>query len=431
MMKNVAMKYIIGIFTAGLFTLTALIPDVVYSQFTVDGDFRIRTYYDNFDGASDDRESLAYLRYLSRINARANASRNVRFQTEFTTISDNELQPVRGIAGSGGLSYGLSQLFAESVHANLGFIDVLRLRVGRQQFPIGRGLSQGESAYFINNFDGIRTDLSMNRFRLSLFGAVTQQGLSPSGLFPTADADRIYIARLASTFAEQDVMSYFIYNEPMGMFNDSYILGVGGRGSVLFEEMDYFWEFAHQRFNQAPGLPDMNGIGYMFGIGHRVPVGPFRWFKVETRFAGFEGNDPDEDRIGRFSPRFPSFFWGDRAGFANPVIGGDYPREGRDLSGSHIWYIRSYVVPHFLPQSRFQIQYVRVREWVDKDSFNPYNNEFSARIYYQVSSNNRFQFRYVRRFPNEENIDPDERLVSSTTDLFKIHRFMLEWHIRF
>lgn len=431
MMKNRIMKYYIAFFTAALFTITGLIPEAVYAQFTVDGDFRIRTYYDNFDGAADDRESLVYMRYLSRINARASVSDNVRFQTEFTTISDNELQPVRGIAGAGGFTYGLSQLFAESVHANLGFIDILRLRVGRQQFPIGSGLSQGESVYFINNFDGIRTDLSVGRYRLSLFGAVTQQGLSPSGLFPAPGADRIYIARLASTFAEQDVMSYFIYNQPQGMFNDSYIAGVGGRGSIFFDEMDYFWELAHQRFNQAPGLPEMSGMGYMFGIGHRVPIGPFRWFKVETRFAGFEGDDPETDRIGRFSPRFPSFFWGDRAGFANPVIGGDYPREGRDLTGSHIWYTRAYVVPHFLPQARLQVQYIRVREWVDTDGFNPYNNEFAARLFYQVSANNRFQFRYVRRFPNEDTIDPDERVVSSTTDLFKIHRFMLEWHVRF
>ena len=425
------MKKIGIILFAALFTGLTILHEQVTAQISFGGDLRLRVLHDEFSESLDDRDALTYMRYLGRINASANVSGNTRFYSEFTTITDNDEVPVRGIAGSGQLMYGLSQIYAETVYSDVGFIDLMRFRIGRQQFPIGGGLSQGESAYFINLFDGVRSDLSTGRFRLSLMGAVTRQNLSPSGLFPAPGGDRIYIGRLATTIAEQDLMSYFIYNDLEGLFNDSYIAGIGGRGNIFFEEMDYFWEVAHQRFNQAPGLPEMSGLGYMFGIGHRWPMGPFRWFKIETRFAGFEGNDPETERIGRFSPQFPSFFWGDRAGFANPFVGGDYPREGRDLGGSHIWYIRAYVVPHFLPQSRFQVQYIRVREWVDADNFNPYNNEFAARFFYEITRNSRIQLRYVHRRPNEDEIDPETRLVSSATDLFKIHRFMLEWHVWF
>ncbi len=426
---NKMMKKSILVF-AVLFLGIAAVEEQAWAQLSFGGDLRLRMIHDQFSGSLDDRESLTYMRYLSRVNARATVSSNTRFYSEFTSITDNELVPVRGIAGSGQLMYGLSQLYGETIYSDVGFIDLMRFRVGRQQFPIGRGLSQGESAYFINLFDGVRGDFATGRVRLSLFGAVTRQNLSPSGLFPASGGDRIYIGRLSTTVAEQNLMSYFIYNDLEGMFNDNYITGFGGSGNIL-EEMDYFWEVAYQRYNQAPGLPEMSGIGYMVGLGHRWPMGPFRWFKVETRFAGYEGNDPETDRIGRFSPQFPSFFWGDRAGFANPFVGGDYPREGRDLTGSHIWYIRAYVVPHFLPQSRFQVQYVRVREWIDTDGFNPYNNEIAARFFYEITRNSRIQLRYVHRMPNEEDIDPDTRLVSSATDLFEIHRFMLEWHVWF
>ena len=404
--------------------------EITLGQIAVNGDFRTRAYYDHFSKSLDDRPSLNYLRYLGRFNLRAPVSNNMSFYSEFTTFTNNPASVTRNIAATNEMYYGISQLFTEATYTSLPVVDLMRLRLGRQQFPLGRGLSQGESSYFVRLFDGVRVDMSRSGTQLSLFGAVTRQSLSPSGLFPASGGDKIYIARLSRNFYGQDVMSYFILNRLEGMFNDSYIFGGGIRGSFLSPELEYFGEVAHQTFNQAPGLPSMGGYGYMAGIGHRWPMGPFRWVKIEARTAAFQGNDESTNKIERFAPQFTSFFWGDRAGYANSFIGGDAPLNGQNLEGSYIYYGRIYFVPNILPQTRFQLQYIYVTEFNDNDNYNSRNNEFSARLFYQVSRNSRFQLRYVHRMPNENEFNP-ALSESSTNDRFSIHRYMFEWHVRF
>ncbi len=402
----------------------------IKAQFTVTGDFRTRFYYDTFSGGIQDRQDLNYIRYLGRINVRSNVGDNVSFYSEFMTFTDNPLSVTRNIAGTEEMYYGISQLFAEVVFPDAPVFDVVRFRVGRQQFPIGRGLSQGSSTSYARLFDAVRGDFSKYDFNLSLFGSVTRQNLSPSGLFPDSGGDKIFIGRLSRTVLNQDLMSYFILNRLDGNYNDSYIFGGGIRGSFLDPELEYFGEIAHQTFNTAPGFPRMSGIGYMAGIGYRWQMGPFRWVKLETRYAAYQGNDESTDRIERFSPLYPSFFWGDRAGFANGVIGGDYPRDGANLEGSRIFYNRIYFVPQAMQRLRVQFQYIYVTEYVDNDNYNSMNNEFSARVFYSITRNSRIQFRYVLREPNEDDFNPNLP-ESSTRDRFSIHRYMFEWHVRF
>lgn len=410
--------------------LVLVVIPSAWAQIAVSGDFRTRFVYDTFSETLDDRPSLTYMRYLGRFNLRAPVSNNVAFMTEFTTFTDNPASLTRNIAATNEMFYGISQLFAEATYSTVPGLDVVRFRVGRQQFPLGRGLVQGESAYFIRLFDGLRMDMSRSGTQLSLFGSVTRQSLSPSGLFPASGGDQIYIARLSRQFYGQDVMSYFVLNRLEGMFNDSYIAGGGIRGSFWSPELEYFAEAAHQTFNTAPGLPSMGGYGYMAGIGHRWPVGPFRWMKIELRTAAFQGDDASTRRVERFAPLYTSFFWGDRAGYANPFIGGDAPFNGNNLEGSRIYYGRIYFVPNFMPQTRLQFQYIYVTEFVDNDNYNSRNNEFSIRYFYQVNRNSRLQLRYVHRMPNEDEFNP-ELPMSSTNDRFSIRRFMFEWHVRF
>jgi len=402
----------------------------IKAQFVVNGDFRTRFYYDTFSGGIQDRQDLSYVRYLGRINIRSNVGNNVTFYSELMTFTDNPLSVTRNIAGTEEMYYGISQLFAEAVFPNVPVFDQFRMRVGRQQFPIGRGLSQGSSTSYVRLFDAVRFDMTKYDVNLSLFGSVTRQNLSPSGLFPDSGGDRLYIARLSRTVLNQDLMSYFIMNQLDGKFNDSYIIGAGIRGNILSDELEYFGEYAHQTFNTVPGMPKMGGHGYMAGIGYRWPMGPFRWVKIETRYAAYQGNDESTDRIERFSPLYPSFFWGDRAGFVNGVVGGNFPFEGDNLEGSRIWYNRIYFVPNALPRLRVQFQYIYVTEYIDNDNYNSYNNEFSARLYYAITRNSRIQFRYVLREPNEKDFNPNLP-ESSTRDRFSIHRYMFEWHIRF
>jgi hypothetical protein len=410
--------------------LVLMIPSALPAQIAVNGDFRIRAYYDYFTDTLDDRPSLNYMRYLGRFNLRAPVSTNMSIYSEFTTFTNNPTSVTRNIAATNEMFYGISQLFAEATYTTIPLVDVMRFRVGRQQFPIGNGLSQGESSYFVRLFDGVRVDMSRSGTQMSLFASVTRQSLSPSGLFPATGGDKLYIARLSRNIYGQDVMGYGIYNQIEGMFNDSYILGAGVRGSFWLDELDYFAEAAHQTFNTLPGLPSMGGYGYMAGVGHRWPMGPFRWVKIEVRTAVYQGNDESTERVERFAPHFASFFWGDRAGYVNSIIGGDGPLNGRNLEGSKIYYGRIYFVPNALPQTRIQFQYIYVDEFVDNDNYNSRNNEFSGRIFYQINRNARLQFRYVRRIPNESEFNP-LLSESSANDRFSVHRYMLEWHLRF
>lgn len=401
------------------------------AQFNVSGDFQVRWTHSWSVDALDDRGELNYIRYLGRIRMSARISDRASFHSEFTTFTEpNPLSPVRSVAGTGNMTYGITQLFMQSASANVPLFDVARLRVGRQAFPIGSGLSQGASSYFVNLFDGVRVDLSRQGVTLSMMSAITRKELSPGGYFPLEGGDHLHVARLSTDLRGQHIMGYFIYNRLQGMYSDSYILGTGGRGSFWSEELEYFWEFAHQTFNTAPGLPEMGGYGLMGGIGHRWQMGPFRWFKIEGRYSAYQGNDPTTDRVERFSPQFPSFFWGDRSGFVNAVIGGNWPRDGRLREGGvQNFYGRMYVVPNIAPRFRLQVQYIHAREFVNHNNYNPYDDEFSIRLFYTLSQSNRFQLRYVRTLPNED--DFGVQRVTSLNDRFVRDRVMLGWRVRF
>ncbi len=403
------------------------------SDIELDGDFRLRLYSDRFSEALDDRGTENYMRYRTRVRARAHATRNASFYTELTTFTENNpVTPVRNIAGTGKMEYGISQMFAELVQPKFLVFDLFRARVGRQQCPIGKGLSQGESSNFFDRFDGIRFDMSRGAYVLSVFGAITEQNVSSSGLYPDPGSDQLYTARLSRTIGNQTVMGYYIYNKLRGQFNDSYIFGGGASGNFMANRLQYFAEMAFQDFNTLEGIPEKGGLGYMAGISYRWSMGPFRSVKVETRFAAYQGDDASTDKIEMFSPLYPSFYWGSRRGYVDGAIGGDYPHDGRNLEGSRMWYTRVYVVPSQLPKFRLQLQYIKIDEYVDNDGINTMDDEFAAKLYYELSKQTRVQFRYARNFPNHEDYDLNNSgQITWSEDRVKQTRLMAELEVRF
>lgn len=408
------------------------VPQLVHAQFNVEGDFRVRWYSDSFGRALDDRAQENYMRYLARFRTKAKVANNTSFTAELISLIDNPGQPVRNIAGTGQMRYGISQLYAEMSQENFLVFDLARLRVGRQQFPIGSGLSFGDSYYYTDKFDGGRADLALFPVTLSLFGAVTGQNLSSSGLYPDPGSDQIYAAKLGGTFLGQDLMVYAIDQKLRGAYNDNVVYGAGAAGEIYYKDLEYFLEGAYQLFNQAPGLPEKSGIGYMGGIGYRWGMGPFRSIKIETRYAAYQGDDAATRKIEQFSPPFPNFFWGGRVGYVNGEVGGDYPRNSQNPEGSRIWYSRIYVIPKILPKVRLQLQYVKVNEYVDSDTYNSMDDEVSVRLYYTVTNNSAFQVRYSRVIPNADDKDRDGGgAITSSEDRVSVNSFMLEWQIQF
>ena len=403
------------------------------AQFDVDGDFRLRAYSDHFSEALDNRGTENYMRYLGRLRAKARVNPKAHFYTELITWTDNNpVSPARNIAGTGKMQYGLSQIFAELVEPNFLVFDLVRARVGRQQFPIGEGLSQGESANFFDRFDGVRLDMSRGPYVLSLFGAITGQNLSESGLYPDPGSDQLYIARLSRPIANQSVMAYYIYNKLRGDFNDSQILGGGMSGGFVSNRLTYFAEAAYQTFNTLDGIPDKGGMGYMGGVGYRWTMGPFKSVKVETRYAAYQGDDATTDKVEIFSPLYPSFYWGSRRGYVDGAIGGDFPWNGRNPEGSRLWYSRIYFIPSSLPQIMLQFQYVKIDEYVNNDGYNSMDDEFAIKLYYQLSPQARMQFRFARNFPNGDDFDLNESgLISWSEDRVKQTRFMTELQVKF
>jgi len=399
-----------------------------FAQMNFDGDFRFRWYNDKFTETMDGRDRENYIRYLGRIRANIRSTSNITFNTEVTTVVESpNTVSARNIAGSGKLNFKISKIYAELTESNLLYMDVVRVRVGRQPFGMGSGLSFGESYYFLEKFDGVRVDAAYKNYSLTLFGAITGQNLSESGLYPEPGSDQVYVARLTGNFYDQSLMGYFIKEKLRGSFNDNYIFGGGLSGAFLNNRLDYFAEFAHQTFNTPPSLPKKSGIGYMAGIGYRFTLGPFRSIKVETRYAAYQGDDANTEKIERFSPSYPSFFWGDRAGYVNGEIGGLYPNRGRNPEGSRIWYSRIYFIPKALPDLRVQFQHLVNKEYVDNDGYNTFDNEFSARIYYKILKNAQLQLRYSRGIPNGEDIDLNQSgTISSTEDRISYHRIMME-----
>lgn len=394
-------------------------------------DLRIRFYNDQFLNTRDNRGTEDYIRYLARIRARWSASANASLYNELITFTEaNPLTPVRGIAGTGNIYYGISQLFGQLTYPDVLWFDVLRLRLGRQQFPIGKGLSLGESFYFVDKFDGARLDLSFRTYNLSLFGAITGVNVSESGLYPEPGTDQLYVARVSKPLYRHTLMLYYIYEKPRNDFNDRYIVGTGFNADWLDGRLDYYFEGAWQNFHTLEGLPGKSGIGYMGGIGYRWSWNFFRSLKIETQYAAYEGDDSSTPETEIFSPLYPSFFWGDRNGYVNGEIGGDYPYDGRNPEGSRIWYTRFYFRPAVLPDLRLQFQYIQIREYVNRDDYNIFDDEFAIKAYYDLSRQVGLQLRYAIDFSNGEDKDLNGNgIITSSEDRVNRQRFMFEFLI--
>lgn len=428
------MKKIINTITIKVLVLFIFLPFLeLFSQMNIDGDFRIRWYNDSFSETIDNRDKESYMRYLGRIRGSIRSTKNITFNTEVMTVIENpNTLSARNIAGTGKMTLNVTQLYAELAQPKFLLMDVIRLRLGRQPFGVGSGLSFGESYYFLEKFDGARMDAAYKNISLTLFGAITGQNLSESGLYPEPGSDQIYTARITANYFDQYIMGYFINQKLRGMYNDSYILGGGISGEFLNDKLDYFGEFAHQSFNSNPISPKKAGIGYMGGIGYRWALGPFRSIKIETRYAAYQGDDASTPEQEIFSPPFPSFFWGDRYGYVNGEIGGNYPNRGRNPEGSKIWYSRIYFIPKAMPNLRIQFQYLNLREYIDNDNYNSLNDEFSIRLYYKILKNAQLQVRYAKSIPNEEDRDINNSgLISSTEDRYSYQRLMFEFSMVF
>lgn len=405
------------------------------TQVIIEGDFRARWYSDSFSKTLDQRAHENYMNYLSRIRVNATVEKGTSFHSEIISLSDRRIETNLGgtsLAGTGTMRLGITRLYADMNRTDLPFLDLVRFRIGRQQFSIGNGLSLGESYYFLDKFDGARADLLYRSITLSLFGAITKQNLSISGLYPEPGSDQIYAARLGTEIFNQQIMGYFLLQKLRGLFNDSYILGCGSTSTFLSNDLEYFTELAYQKFNTAPGFPKKHGIGYMGGISYRFSLGPFRVIKIETRYAAYQGDDASTKSFEQFSPLYPSFFWGEHSGYVNGDIGGNYPNRNRNLEGCRIWYTRFYVTPRFLPNSRIQFQYIKMNEYINNDGYNTFDDEYSIRIYYIISKRSQLQFRFSQYLPNGPDKDfNNDGKISSSEDRISRTRFMLEWQINF
>jgi hypothetical protein len=403
-----------------------------------EGEFRTRWYSDHFLQTLDGRGAENYMRYSGRILGKTKFGEQASFTTELMVLTDNTsastdvaIASARNIAGTGAMRYGISQIYAELIQPNFLVFDIARLRMGRQQFPIGNGLSMGES-YVPNKFDGGRLDLSRDMFTLSIFGAIAGQNLSASGLYPDPGSDQIWIGRFGANILNQDVMAYIILQKLRGDFNDSYIRGIGSSGEAFVPKLEYFWECAYQKFNITPGLPEKGGLGYMFGGSYQWTLGPFKTVKLETRYAAYQGDDPSTQKIEQFSPLYPSFFWGSRTGYVDGDIGGDQPHSGYNPDGCRIWFTRFYIVPALFPRVRFQLQYVKVGGWQNYSGINMHDDEVAARLYYTFSNQVQLQARYGYTIANAGDYDLDGNgKISSSEDRYNVSSFMFETQIRF
>ena len=403
-----------------------------YSQFNLTGDFRLRWYSDQFKGTMDNRGPEDYLRTLGRLRSQIKIDKYSNFNAELITINESESIPTRNIGGTGNMLYGISQLFVDVTRPNFLILDQARLRVGRQQFALGNGLVFGDSYYYLNKFDGGRLDLGYNIFDLTLFGAITGQNLSSSGLYPDPGSDQIYVAKLGADVIHQDIMTYFVLQRLRGLYNDNFTVGIGDASTILNNNLEYFGDLAYQKVNSAPGLPKVHGIGYMGGLSYKLAIGPFRTIKIESSYAAYQGDNKNTSDIERFAPPFPSFFWGEATGYVNGTIGGEQPHNGMYADGCRIWYTRIYFVPKLLPALRVQFSYCKVNDYINTDNYNEHDDELAVRVYYNLSQNTRLQFRYGRVLPNGPAYDISHSgSISSTEDRFAQTRFMTEIYVQF
>lgn len=405
-----------------------------FAQVEFGGEFRLRWYNEIYKNTRDDRGSINYTRMLARVNSTYKISDLAKVNVEVMNLADTSTSPARGISGTGPIHFVVSQVYGEIVKPDFYGLDLVRLRAGRQQFNLGNGLTFGESYYYYDKFDGGRLDLSYDPLTLTMFGAIYGQDVSSNGLWPESPADRILVGKIGANVYEQELMAYGVFNKPRGAYNDSYIIGGGSAGSILSENFDYFFEGAYQKFNQPPGGLEKSGIGYMLGGGYRFSqLGLIRTLKIETRYAAFQGDDPGTSKIEQFSPPFPDFQFGERNGFVNEVIGGDYPHRDKNQQGSKIWYSRLYVIPKDIPRLRVQFQFTTVQNYVKRaDGYNQYDNEWQIRLYYSVTSRIQFEFRYAKFSPNDSDKDVNGNgVISSLEDRYTVDSYMTQFRLRF
>lgn len=412
--------------------ITLLCTAETFAQLKVDGDFRLRWYSDVFTNSMDNRGKENYMRLFGRLHTTVRASDIINFNAELLTVTDNPDSPTRNISGTGSMHYAISQIFAELNTPEFLLFDATRLRVGRQQFQIGNGLTFGESHYYLDKFDGARLDLAYDIYSLTAFGAITGQNVSSSGLYPDPGSDQIYVVKVGAEYFNQDLMAYYVLDKPRGDFNDSYTIGGGLASNYYSGRLEYFGEFAYQKFHTAEGTAGKSGIGYMAGAAYRFSWGPFKSIKVESKFAAYQGDDKSTREIEQFSPRYPSFFWGERTGYVNGEVGGDQPHANRNLEGCKIWYSRLYFIPYMMPKVRVQFQYTNVNEYINNDGYNTMDDEWAIKVYYNFTSSTQMQFRYGRVVPKDKDFDVNNGgSISSTEDRVGLNRYMLDFQISF
>lgn len=428
------MKFYKNIYLLVLFLATIILQTRVYAQFEVGGEFRLRWYRDAYSQALDNRGNAGYTRMLGKINTSFTASDLVKFNVEMMNIDNESLpMPTRDFSGNGPFHFVVSQIYGEIVKPDFLGFDLVRLRAGRQQFQLGNGLVFGESYYYFDKFDGGRLDLQLDPFNLTLFGAIYGQEISSNGYWAQEASDQIYVAKIGAMAFNQDLMLYGVINQPRGDYNDSYIVGGGSSGSFMNDKLDYSFEAAYQKFNQPPGGPAKDGIGYMGDLGYKFPLGPFRTIKIETKYAAYQGDNTNTSKVEQFSPPFPDFDFGEKTGFVNQVVGGTYPHDDKNSEGTRIWYSRIYFVPRFFTKLRLQFQYTKVDPYTARpDGYNEFDNEFEIKLYYTMNANTQFQIRYERVIPNDVTKDLNHNsVISDTENRYYTDSFMAEIRLKF
>jgi hypothetical protein len=425
----------IRLFKSCIMIATAVIllwAPAAYGQVRFGGDFMMRFYTEKFYDTMDDRGGLNYMRLRGRLSMHAPIGKIAAFHTDFVTVSGNPVFPTRAIGGLGSLRYSISQIYGEIITPDVPMWDLTRFRVGRQHYQLGEGLTLGDSYYMTDNYDAMRIDLTRGNWTLGLFGSITGQEISEGGYYPEPGSDQLYVAKVENELYDHVLLGYGVYEKLRGDFNDNVVAGFGSRGRIYLRNLAYFGEFASQWFNTPAGLPDKGGIAYMGGISYSWTMGPFRIVKAEFRAAGYQGDDADTDKIEIFEPFYPVWAWGDRVGYVNGDIGGDYPHRGRRLEGSRVYYWRVYFSPAAMPEARLQLQYTTVGDWVNNDDITEPNDEFGMKLYYSINQNLRLQARYFYRMANSGDADVnDSGIISRSEDRYDVQRIVFEFLFRF
>lgn len=416
-----------------LATLLALLAaSQVRAQVQVGGDFMARSYLEQYSNTLDDRPDLTYMRYLGRLYLYSPLGEYGSFHSDFVTIGENPVFPTRTIAGSGEMYYGISQIYGEILTPHMPWADMARFRFGRQHYELGSGLTMGDSYYLIDGYDGVRADLARGPWTVGLMAAITAQDITAGGFAAEKGSDQLYVAKLEYGMYDHTLLLYSVYDKRRGVFNDNIVTGLGATGHIGVRNLEYFGEVATQRYNRLAGLPKKGGTAYMAGLSYSLSTGPFRVIKAEVRGAGYQGDDDTTDRIEIFEPIYPSWAWGDRAGFVNGTIGGDYPHMDRRLEGTRVWYGRVYFSLAALPKYRLQLQYVTVDDWVNNDGVTEPYDEFGIKLYYTINNNIQLQARYMNRRANSEDADLNGNgVITSYEDRYDVDRLMMEFRVQF